>query len=45
VDDYRHLMAFVADVAPAGRINSALEGGYRLDTLGACVVAHSGLLR
>jgi acetoin utilization deacetylase AcuC-like enzyme len=42
VDDYRRLMAVVAEVAPAGRIVSALEGGYNLDALGACVVAHLG---
>jgi acetoin utilization deacetylase AcuC-like enzyme len=40
VDDYRRLMEVVAEVAPAGRIVSALEGGYNLDALGACVVAH-----
>jgi acetoin utilization deacetylase AcuC-like enzyme len=42
VDDYRRLMEVVADVAPAGRIISALEGGYDLDALGACAVAHLG---
>jgi acetoin utilization deacetylase AcuC-like enzyme len=42
VDDYRRLMAVVSEVAPAGRIISALEGGYNLDALGACVVAHLG---
>jgi acetoin utilization deacetylase AcuC-like enzyme len=40
VEDYRRLMAVVAEVAPAGRIVSALEGGYNTDALGACVVAH-----
>ena len=40
VEDYRRLMAAVAEVAPAGRIISALEGGYNTDVLGACVVAH-----
>jgi acetoin utilization deacetylase AcuC-like enzyme len=40
VDDYRRLMAVVAEVAPAGRIVSALEGGYNLDALGACALAH-----
>jgi acetoin utilization deacetylase AcuC-like enzyme len=44
VDDYRRLMEVVADVVPAGRIVSALEGGYNLDALGACVVAHLGPL-
>ncbi|HEX2500774.1 MAG TPA: histone deacetylase [Methylomirabilota bacterium] len=44
VDDYRRLMEVVAEVAPAGRIVSALEGGYNLDALGACVVAHLGPL-
>jgi acetoin utilization deacetylase AcuC-like enzyme len=42
VDDYRRLMAVVAEVAPAGRIISALEGGYNLGALGDCVVAHLG---
>ena len=42
VDDYRRLMEVVAEVAPGGRIVSALEGGYNLDALGACVVAHLG---
>jgi acetoin utilization deacetylase AcuC-like enzyme len=42
VEDYRRLMEVVADVAPAGRIISALEGGYDLDALGACAVAHLG---
>jgi acetoin utilization deacetylase AcuC-like enzyme len=42
VDDYRRLMEVVAEVAPAGRIVSTLEGGYNLDALGACVVAHLG---
>jgi acetoin utilization deacetylase AcuC-like enzyme len=42
VDDYRRLMAVVAEVAPGGRIVSALEGGYDLGALGACVVAHLG---
>jgi acetoin utilization deacetylase AcuC-like enzyme len=42
VEDYRRLMAVVAKVAPAGRIVSALEGGYNLDALGACAVAHLG---
>jgi acetoin utilization deacetylase AcuC-like enzyme len=32
----------VAEVAPAGRIISALEGGYNLGALGDCVVAHLG---
>jgi acetoin utilization deacetylase AcuC-like enzyme len=32
----------VAEAAPSGRIVSALEGGYNLDALGACVVAHLG---
>ena len=40
VDDYRRLMEVVAEAAPAGRVISALEGGYDLDALGACVVAH-----
>jgi acetoin utilization deacetylase AcuC-like enzyme len=42
VADYRRLMEVVADVAPSGRIISSLEGGYNLDALGACVVAHLG---
>jgi acetoin utilization deacetylase AcuC-like enzyme len=40
VDDYRRLMEVVVEVAPAGRIVSALEGGYNLDALGACAAAH-----
>jgi acetoin utilization deacetylase AcuC-like enzyme len=42
LDDYRRLMAVVAEVAPGGRIVSALDGGYNLGALGACVVAHLG---
>jgi acetoin utilization deacetylase AcuC-like enzyme len=42
MDDYRRLMAVVAEVAPGGRIVSALDGGYNLGALGACVVAHLG---
>jgi acetoin utilization deacetylase AcuC-like enzyme len=46
VDDYRRLMEAVVAVAPPGRVVSALEGGYRLDALGACAVAHlASLLR
>ena len=45
VDDYRRLMEVVVDVAPAGRVVSTLEGGYNLDALGACVVAHLEPLR
>ena len=40
VDDYRRLMEVAAEAAPAGRIVSALEGGYNLDALGPCAVAH-----
>jgi acetoin utilization deacetylase AcuC-like enzyme len=40
VDDYRRLMEAVVEVAPPGRIVSALEGGYNLDALGACAAAH-----
>jgi acetoin utilization deacetylase AcuC-like enzyme len=40
IEDYRRLMEGIAAVAPAGRIVSALEGGYNLEALGACVVAH-----
>jgi acetoin utilization deacetylase AcuC-like enzyme len=40
VDDYRRLMEAVVEVAPPGRIVSALEGGYHLDALGPCAVAH-----
>jgi acetoin utilization deacetylase AcuC-like enzyme len=40
IEDYRRLMEVVAAVAPAGRIVSALEGGYNLAALGACVTAH-----
>jgi acetoin utilization deacetylase AcuC-like enzyme len=40
VDDYRRLMEGVVEVAPPGRIVSALEGGYNLDALGACAAAH-----
>jgi acetoin utilization deacetylase AcuC-like enzyme len=40
VDDYRRLMEVVVEVAPPGRVVSALEGGYNLDALGACVAAH-----
>jgi acetoin utilization deacetylase AcuC-like enzyme len=42
VDDYRRLMDVVAEVAPGGRVISALEGGYNLAALGDCVVAHLG---
>lgn len=45
VDDFRRLMAVVVEVAPAGRVISALEGGYHLGALGACVVAHLQPLR
>jgi acetoin utilization deacetylase AcuC-like enzyme len=44
VEDYRRLMEVVAEAAPTGRIVSALEGGYNLGALGACVVAHLGPL-
>ncbi len=40
IEDYRRLMGVVAQVAPGGRVISALEGGYHLGALGACVVAH-----
>jgi acetoin utilization deacetylase AcuC-like enzyme len=40
VDDYRRLMETVVEVAPPGRVVSALEGGYSLDALGACAAAH-----
>jgi acetoin utilization deacetylase AcuC-like enzyme len=40
VDDFRRLMEVVVAVAPPGRVISALEGGYDLTALGACVVAH-----
>jgi acetoin utilization deacetylase AcuC-like enzyme len=40
VDDYRRLMSVVLEVAPDSRVVSALEGGYNLDALGPCVVAH-----
>jgi acetoin utilization deacetylase AcuC-like enzyme/GH35 family endo-1,4-beta-xylanase len=40
VEDYRRLMEVVVEVAPPGRVVSALEGGYNLDALGACAVAH-----
>jgi acetoin utilization deacetylase AcuC-like enzyme len=40
VDDYRRLMEVVVEVAPPGRVVSALEGGYNLDALGACAAAH-----
>jgi acetoin utilization deacetylase AcuC-like enzyme len=40
IEDYRRLMEVVTEVAPPGRIVSSLEGGYNLDALGACVVAH-----
>ena len=42
VDDYRRLMEAVVAAAPPGRVISSLEGGYNLDVLGACVVAHLG---
>jgi acetoin utilization deacetylase AcuC-like enzyme len=32
--------ALTGSHSPAGRIVSSLEGGYNLDALGACVVAH-----
>jgi acetoin utilization deacetylase AcuC-like enzyme len=44
VDDYRRLMEAVVTLAPPGRVVSALEGGYNLDALGPCVVAHLGPL-
>ncbi len=40
VDDYRRLMEVVVEAAPEGRVISALEGGYNLGALGACVRAH-----
>jgi acetoin utilization deacetylase AcuC-like enzyme len=40
VDDYRRLMEPVVALAPPGRVVSALEGGYRIDALGPCVLAH-----
>ncbi len=40
VDDYRRLMEVVVEVAPGGRVVSALEGGYNLDALGPCAAAH-----
>jgi acetoin utilization deacetylase AcuC-like enzyme len=40
VDDYRRMMEAVVEVAPPGRIVSALEGGYDLGALGPCAVAH-----
>jgi acetoin utilization deacetylase AcuC-like enzyme len=40
VEDYRRLMEAAVAAAPGGRLISALEGGYDLDALGACVVAH-----
>jgi acetoin utilization deacetylase AcuC-like enzyme len=44
VDDYRRLVEVVADVAPAGRIVSALEGGYNLDALAKSSAAHVEVL-
>jgi acetoin utilization deacetylase AcuC-like enzyme len=40
VDDYRRLMEPVVALAPPGRVVSALEGGYNLDALGPCALAH-----
>lgn len=40
VEDYRTLMQVVADIAPRKRVISALEGGYNLEALGACVRSH-----
>jgi acetoin utilization deacetylase AcuC-like enzyme len=40
IEDYRRLMSVVVEVAPGGRVVSALEGGYNLDALGPCVAAH-----
>jgi acetoin utilization deacetylase AcuC-like enzyme len=40
VEDYGRLMEAVAEVAPHKRIVSALEGGYHVQALGACVRAH-----
>jgi acetoin utilization deacetylase AcuC-like enzyme len=43
-DDYASLTRAVVSRLPPGRVVSTLEGGYNLDVLGGCAVAHVGAL-